>query len=84
MNVSFDDIENAFYFVSSDQKFMNNAILCMETGRIFYFSALVGSEDELRKTLRIPLNTLISHIKTTLVLEGILSLNSQHNIYPKR
>jgi hypothetical protein len=54
MNVSFDDIENAFYFVSSDQKFMNNAILCRETGQIFYLSALVGSEDELPEDIENP------------------------------
>ena len=54
MNVSFDDIENAFYFVSSDQKFMNNAILCKETGRIFYVSAIMGSEDELPEDIEDP------------------------------
>jgi hypothetical protein len=54
MNLSFDDIENAFFFVNSDQKFMNNAILCRETGQIFYVSALVGSEDELPEDLEDP------------------------------
>jgi hypothetical protein len=47
MAISFDDIENAFHFVSSDQKFMNTAILCRDTGEIFYVSALLGSDDEL-------------------------------------
>ena len=46
MAISFDDIENAFLFVSMDQKFMNNAYLCKETGQIFYTSEL-GDSDEL-------------------------------------
>ena len=36
MAVKFSDIEDALFFVSMDQKFMHNAILCKETGRIFY------------------------------------------------
>jgi hypothetical protein len=36
MTISFDDIENAFYFVSSDQPFMNSAYLCKKTGNIYY------------------------------------------------
>jgi hypothetical protein len=46
MAVSFDDIENAFLFVSMDQKFMHNAYLCKETGQIFYTSEM-GDSDEL-------------------------------------
>jgi hypothetical protein len=46
MAISFDDIENAFLFVSTDQKFMHNAYLCKETGQIFYTSEL-GDSDEL-------------------------------------
>jgi hypothetical protein len=46
MAISFDDIEHAFLFVSMDQKFMNNAYLCKETGQIFYTSEM-GDSDEL-------------------------------------
>jgi hypothetical protein len=46
MAVSFDDIENAFFFVSMDQQFMHNAYLCKETGQIFYTSEM-GDSDEL-------------------------------------
>ena len=46
MAISFDDIENAFFFVSMDQKYMHNAYLCKETGQIFYTSEM-GDSDEL-------------------------------------
>ena len=46
MAISFDDIENAFFFVSMDQQFMHNAYLCKETGEIFYTSE-IGDSDEL-------------------------------------
>ena len=45
MAISFDDIENAFFFVSMDQKYMHDAYLCKETGQIFYTSELVDSDD---------------------------------------
>ena len=45
MAVSFDDIENAFFFVSMDQEFMHNAYLCKETGEIFYTSEMGDSEE---------------------------------------
>jgi hypothetical protein len=46
MTISFDDIENAFFFVSMDQQGMHNAYLCKETGQIFYTSE-IGDADEL-------------------------------------
>ena len=46
MAISFDEIENAFFFVSMDQKYMHNAYLCKETGQIFYTSEM-GDSDEL-------------------------------------
>ena len=46
MTVSFSDIEDAFFFVSSDQQFMHNAYLCKETGEMFYTSEM-GDSDEL-------------------------------------
>ena len=46
MPISFDDIENAFFFVSMDQQNMHNAYLCKESGQIFYTSE-IGDSDEL-------------------------------------
>lgn len=45
MAVSFDDIENAFFFVSMGQMYMHNAYLCKETGEIFYNSDMVDSDE---------------------------------------
>jgi hypothetical protein len=53
MAISFDDIENAFFFVSMDQQFMNNAYLCKETGEIFYTSEM-GDSDELPEDINDP------------------------------
>ena len=53
MAISFDDIENAFIFVSMDQMFMHNAYLCKETGEIFYTSEM-GDSDELPEDIDDP------------------------------
>ena len=53
MDISFDDIENAFFFVSMDQQFMHNAYLCKETGEIFYTSEM-GDSDELPEDIDDP------------------------------
>lgn len=53
MPVSYDDIENAFIFVSMDQQFMHNAYLCAETGEIFYTSE-IGDSDELPEDIDDP------------------------------
>ena len=53
MAISFDDIENAFLFVSMDQKYMHNAYLCKETGQIFYTSEM-GDSDELPEDIDDP------------------------------
>ena len=53
MTVSFDDIENAFFFVSMDQQFMHNAYLCKESGEIFYTSEM-GDSDELPEDIDDP------------------------------
>ncbi len=44
--MKFDDIENAFFYVSSASQFTNSAILCKEAGEIFYISD-IGDSDEL-------------------------------------
>ena len=46
MKVSFDDIENAFYFINMQHMFGNTALLSKITGGIFYISEL-GDSDEL-------------------------------------
>ena len=46
MPIKFSDIEDAFFFVSMGEMYMNSAILCIETGQIFYISDF-GDSDEL-------------------------------------
>ena len=53
MAISFSDIEDAFFFVSSDHRFMRNAFLCKETGQIFYTSEM-GDSDELPEDIDNP------------------------------
>ena len=46
MPIKFNDIFDAFSFVSMGEMFMNSAILCLETGEVFYISDF-GDSDEL-------------------------------------
>ena len=46
MPIKFSDIEDAFFFVSMGEIYMNSAILCIKTGQIFYISDF-GDSDEL-------------------------------------
>jgi len=46
MPIKFNDIFEAFSFVSMGEMFMNSAILCIETGQVFYISEF-GDSDEL-------------------------------------
>lgn len=41
-----DDIENAYLFVSMSPEFSNSAIICKDTGEIYYVSEM-GDSDEL-------------------------------------
>ena len=43
--IKYSDIEDAFLYVSSDQPFMNTAVLNKKTGEIFYHSELSGEDD---------------------------------------
>jgi hypothetical protein len=43
--ISFSDIEDAFFYVSSDQPFMNNAVLHKNTGKTFYRSEFSGEDN---------------------------------------
>jgi hypothetical protein len=60
MAISFDDIENAFFFVSMEQESMNNAYLCRETGKIFLESGFEDLDrlpediDDMEKYISIP------------------------------
>ena len=40
-----DEIEDAFFYVSSAPQFTNSALLCKETGEIFYISDMGDSDD---------------------------------------
>lgn len=43
--LTFDDIERAYIFVSSEQKYGNSAVVNPETGKIFYKSDLSGIDE---------------------------------------
>lgn len=43
--IGFSELEDAFLFVSSDQPFMNSALVNKRTGEIFYQSDLSGIDD---------------------------------------
>jgi len=60
MAISFDEIENAFFFVSMDQQYMHNAYVCKETGQIFYTSEM-GDSDELPEDIDDPKYISIPH-----------------------
>ena len=53
MALKFSDIEEALFWVSMDQQFMHDAILCRETGQIFYTSEM-GDSDELPEDIEDP------------------------------
>ena len=53
MAIEFSEIEHAFFFVSMDQMYMHNAILCKDTGQIFYTSEM-GDSDELPEDIDNP------------------------------
>jgi hypothetical protein len=44
MSIKFSDIEDAFFFVSSASMYTNSAILCKESGKIFYQSDYLEEE----------------------------------------
>ena len=46
MPIKFIYIEDAFFFVSMGEMYMNSAILCIKTGQVFYISDF-GDSDEL-------------------------------------
>ncbi len=60
MKIRFDDIENAFLFTSMGSMSENQAILCKETGEIYYISEIGDSDalpddvDESDKYIEIP------------------------------
>lgn len=60
MAIRFDEIENAFMFVSMGQPDMHNAYLCKETWQIFYTSEL-GDSDELPEDIDDPKYISIPH-----------------------
>lgn len=46
MGVKFGDLETAFDFVSSDQRFMNTACISKSTGETYYKSEITGDFEE--------------------------------------
>ena len=53
MPISFDDIENTFFFVGSAQQSEHNAYLCKATGEIYYTSE-IGDSDQLPDDINDP------------------------------
>ena len=61
MTIKFSDIEDAFFFVSMGEMYMNSAILCIKTGQVFYISDFGDSDglpedidNDLDKYIEIP------------------------------
>ncbi len=46
MRIKFSDLEDAFFYVSSAPKYTNHAILCKETGEIYYRSEYWGADED--------------------------------------
>jgi len=42
---TFDEILEAFFFVSSDECGMNRALLCLDNGKIYYHSEMVDLDE---------------------------------------
>ena len=82
MAISFDDIENAFRFVSMDQKYMHNAYLCKETGQIFYTSEM-GDSDELPEDIDDPDKYITIPHKNDLELGKTLVIEFTTEYLPK-
>jgi len=74
MTVRFDDIENAFMFVSMDQKHMNSACLCRKSGDVFYSSEM-GDSDELPEDIYDSEQYIEIPHKTDLNLGNVLAIN---------
>jgi hypothetical protein len=53
ISFDFDDLENAFLFVSMDPRYAHSAYLCKETGEIFYLSEM-GDSDEIPEDIDDP------------------------------
>jgi hypothetical protein len=60
MPIKFNDIFDAFSFVSMGEMFMNSAILCLKTGEVFYISDF-GDSDELPDDIDDPKYIEIPH-----------------------
>jgi hypothetical protein len=43
--IKFDEIENAFFYVSSNQPFMNSAVVNRITGKTYYQSDFAGTDE---------------------------------------
>ena len=82
MAASFDDFENAFLFVSMDQKYMHSAYLCKETGQFFYASEM-GDSDELPEDIDDPDKYITIPHKNDLELGEILVIEFTSKYLPE-
>ena len=46
MSIKFSDLEDAFFYVSSASMYINYAILCKETGEIYYRSEYMSDDED--------------------------------------
>lgn len=93
MTIPFDEIENAFMYVSMAQPFMHSVYLCEETGQMFYTSEM-GDSDELPDDIDEPRYISIPHknhldLGKKLVIEFVSKflpeeLNKVHSISQRR
>ncbi len=82
MRIKFSDIENAFFFVSMDQMYMHNAIICKDTGKIFYTSEM-GDSDELPEDIDDPEKYISIPHKNELDLGKTLVIEFTSKYLPK-
>jgi hypothetical protein len=82
MIISFDDIENAFFFVSMDQQGMHNAYLCKETGQTFYTSEM-GDSDKLPEDIDDPEKYIAIPHKNDLELGKSLVIEFTSKYFPE-
>ncbi len=54
MKIDFNEIENAFMFISMGARYEHAAYLCKETGKIYYHSELTDDIEELPDDLDDP------------------------------
>jgi hypothetical protein len=82
VTVKFDDLLDAFEFVSAGQPFEHEAYLCVATGALHYYSALVDLDEALPDDIDIPGKYLAIPHKNDLDLGKPLALRFAEDVLP--